>query len=95
MSATFAAMVLVPGNIIAWLVVGLIAGWLAGKVMKGRGFGIVVDIIVGLVGSFVGGILLGFLVDGSTGFVGSIIVAFIGACAFIAIMRALSGRGVI
>ena len=50
------AVVLSPGGIIAWLFVGLIAGWLAGLMMKGSGYGVIGDILVGLVGSFLGGL---------------------------------------
>jgi uncharacterized membrane protein YeaQ/YmgE (transglycosylase-associated protein family) len=87
-----AAIVLTPGGVIAWLVVGLIAGWLAGMVMKGGGYGILGDIAVGLIGSFLGGLLMGFFVQGSAGFWGSIVVAFIGACGLIALVRVISGR---
>ncbi|GER88824.1 hypothetical protein KDW_29860 [Dictyobacter vulcani] len=86
---TFAAIEV--GAIIWWLVVGLIAGALAGLVMRGGGYGIVGDIIVGLVGALVGGFVAGLLGLGSSGFVGSIIIAFIGACIFIAILRAVTG----
>ena len=81
-----------PGGIIAWLIVGLIAGFLASRVMRGGGYGIIGDIIVGIVGAFIGGFvasLLGF--GGSAGIVGSIVIAFIGACILIAILRAISG----
>lgn len=92
MGHTYAAIVLAPGGVISWLVVGLIAGWLAGLVMKGRGFGMLGDIIVGLIGSFLGGLLTGLFVEGSTQFWGSIVVAFIGACVLIALLRLIGGR---
>lgn len=86
-------MTLDPGGILAWLVVGLVAGFLAGRVMKGGGYGLVGDLIMGVVGAFVGGFLANLLgLSGSMGIIGSIIVAFIGACVFIAIVRALPGR---
>ncbi len=86
-------MALEPGGIIAWLVVGLIAGWLAGVVMKGGGFGLIGDIVVGLIGAFVGGFVFSLINGGGTaGFWGSIGVAFIGAVILIAIVRALPGR---
>jgi uncharacterized membrane protein YeaQ/YmgE (transglycosylase-associated protein family) len=86
-------MALDPGGIIAWLVVGLIAGWLAGLVMKGGGYGILGDIVMGIIGALVGGFLFGLLMPGSSaGLLGSIVVAFIGAVVFIAIVRALPGR---
>lgn len=82
---------MMPGGLIAWALVGLISGWLAGVVMKGGGFGMIGDILVGLVG-LVGGFLMSYLMQGPEGFWGSIFVSFIGACIFIAITRALSGR---
>ena len=88
-------MSLMPGGIIAWIFVGLISGWLAGKVMKGGGFGLIGDLVVGLIGSLVGGFLVSFFDTGTAGFVGSIFVAFLGACVFIAIARAISGRRMI
>lgn len=82
-----------PGGIIAWLVVGAIAGWLAGQFMKGGGYGLVGDIVVGIVGAVVGGFLFGLLMPGSSvGLIGSILVAFVGAVILIAILRAVSGR---
>ncbi len=81
-----------PGGIIAWLVIGLVAGFLASMVMKGGGYGIIGDIIVGLVGAFIGGLLVNLLVpDKNFGFWGSIVVAFVGACILIAILRAVGG----
>jgi uncharacterized membrane protein YeaQ/YmgE (transglycosylase-associated protein family) len=85
-----AALELYPGGIIAWVVIGLIAGWLAGVAMRGGGFGIAGDIVTGLLGALIGGFLMSFFVEGATGFWGSIVVAFIGACVLIAIVRALS-----
>jgi uncharacterized membrane protein YeaQ/YmgE (transglycosylase-associated protein family) len=79
-------------SLIWWLVVGLIAGFLASVVMRGGGYGIVGDIIAGLVGAFIGGWLFGVLgVSAGGGLLGSIIVAFIGACIFIALLHAISG----
>jgi uncharacterized membrane protein YeaQ/YmgE (transglycosylase-associated protein family) len=86
-------MTLDPGGIIAWLVVGLVAGWLAGMVMKGGGYGVVGDIVIGIVGAFVGGFVFSLITGGGTaGFWGSIAVAFVGAVILIAIVRALPGR---
>jgi uncharacterized membrane protein YeaQ/YmgE (transglycosylase-associated protein family) len=87
-------MALDPGGILAWLVVGLVAGWLAGKVSRGHGFGLIGDLVVGLVGALIGGFLAGLLFHGTVGLLGSIIVAFLGAVILLAILRALSGRPV-
>ncbi|GCE08973.1 GlsB/YeaQ/YmgE family stress response membrane protein [Dictyobacter aurantiacus] len=92
----FAATTLVLGAINAtaiiwWLLVGLIAGALAGLVMRGGGYGIVGDIIVGLVGALLGGFLASLIGLGGYGFIGTTIIAFIGACVLIAILRAVSG----
>jgi uncharacterized membrane protein YeaQ/YmgE (transglycosylase-associated protein family) len=75
---------------IYWLIVGLIAGWLAGVVMKGGGYGIIVDILLGIVGGFLGGWLFGRLgIWPAGGMLGSIIVAFIGAVILVGITRLL------
>lgn len=81
-------------SIIAWIVVGLIAGWLAGMVMKGGGYGVVGDIIIGIIGGLIGGFLSSALfgVDMNGFSLTSILVAFVGAVILIAILRALPGR---
>lgn len=81
-------------GIIAWLILGLIAGFLASMVMGGGGYGIIGDIIVGVLGAFIGGFIFSMLTgSGITGFnLWSIFVAFIGAVVLIAILRAVSGR---
>ncbi len=73
----------------AWILIGLIAGWLAGQIMKGSGYGIVGDIVIGIVGSFIGGFLFRLLGITAYGTLGSIIMAVIGAIVLIAILRAL------
>ncbi len=78
-------------GIIGWLIIGAIAGALAGTVMKGGGYGLVGDIIVGIVGALIGGFLLSLLGLGANGLIGTLITAFIGACILIAILRAVSG----
>ncbi len=78
-------------GLIAWLIIGAIAGALAGTVMKGGGYGLVGDIIVGIVGALLGGFLLSLLGLGANGLIGTLITAFIGACILIAILRAVSG----
>lgn len=85
----FAEIIFHPGGILAWLIVGLMAGWLAARVMKGGGYGLVGDMIVGLIGAVIGGLVFGFLMTGGGGFWGSVVVAFLGACILIAICRFL------
>jgi uncharacterized membrane protein YeaQ/YmgE (transglycosylase-associated protein family) len=81
-----------PGGLIAWLIVGLIAGFLASMIMRGGGYGIIGDIVVGIIGAFIGGLIASALgISGSTGFIGSIIIALIGAIILIAILRAVTG----
>ena len=81
-----------PGNILVWLLVGLIAGFLASVIMRGGGYGVLGDIIVGLVGAFIGGLVMNLLApDATFGFWGSLVVAIIGACILIAILRAVTG----
>ena len=73
-----------------WIVVGLIAGWLAGRVMKGGGYGPLVDIILGILGGIVGGWVFGVIgIWPGGGIIGSIIVAFIGAVILVWITRLL------
>ena len=77
-------------TILIWLLVGLVAGFLASVVMRGGGYGVIGDIVVGLVGALLGGFLAGLLGLGSSSLIGSIIIAFIGACILIALLRAVS-----
>jgi uncharacterized membrane protein YeaQ/YmgE (transglycosylase-associated protein family) len=78
-------------DILFWIVVGLIAGWLASLVTGRGGYGIIGDIIVGLIGAVIGGFLFSLLGLGASGFIGSIIVAFVGAIVLILIVRAITG----
>jgi uncharacterized membrane protein YeaQ/YmgE (transglycosylase-associated protein family) len=80
-------------NVLWWLVVGLIAGFLASRVMRGGGYGLIGDIVVGIIGAFIGGWLAGLLGLGSFGLLGTIVVAFIGACILLAILHAVSRGG--
>jgi uncharacterized membrane protein YeaQ/YmgE (transglycosylase-associated protein family) len=75
-------------GIIVWLIIGAIAGWLAGTFVKGGGFGLIGDIVVGIVGAFIGGWLAGLLGVGvGNGLIVSIITATIGAIVLILILR--------
>lgn len=69
-----------PLGILIWIVVGALAGWIAGELMRGDGFGLVGNIVVGIVGAFIGGLLFSALgVGPGLGIVGSLITAVIGA----------------
>lgn len=80
-------------GLIWWVIVGLVAGWAAGKIMSGSGFGAIWDIVLGVAGAIIGGYLFGLLgIASGGGLVYSIIVAIIGACLLIGISRLIAGR---
>ena len=82
-------------GIIAWIIIGAIAGWLTGKIMKGSGFGFFMDMIVGLIGALIGGFLashLGIGGVGQHGLIISILIAVVGAVILTAILRLISGN---
>ncbi len=81
----------VPQSVIAWLLIGLIAGWLAGKVSRGRGFGCIADILIGLIGALLGGWIFTKLGILGGGFIYSIAAATIGAIVLVAIARLFAG----
>lgn len=74
-------------SLIVFLIIGAVAGWLAGVVMKGGGFGLLGDIVVGIIGAFIGGWLFGVLGIFAGGFVGAVITAFVGACVLLFVIR--------
>lgn len=79
---------LAPGGAIAWVVVGAIAGSLAGRVMRGEGFGCFKNTLVGIAGAVLGGVLTAILFPNVTfAFWGSLLIAFLGACILIALVR--------
>jgi uncharacterized membrane protein YeaQ/YmgE (transglycosylase-associated protein family) len=92
MHPVFLAFVLDPGGVFAWILIGLVAGAIAGRVVRGRGYGCLVDILVGIAGAFIGGALLGGFIQGVAGFWESLVVAFIGAIVLLAALRLISGR---
>jgi uncharacterized membrane protein YeaQ/YmgE (transglycosylase-associated protein family) len=81
----------VPQSVIAWVVIGLLAGWLAGKVSRGRGFGCIANILLGLVGAVLGGWIFTQLGIVRFGFVYSLAAATLGAVILVAIARLFSG----
>jgi len=73
-----------------FILVGLVAGWLAGVLVRGGGFGVIGDIVIGVLGAVLGGFLFGFLgVSAGGGLLGSIIVATVGAVVLIFILRVI------
>ncbi|MCA8063668.1 GlsB/YeaQ/YmgE family stress response membrane protein [Burkholderia sp. AU31624] len=74
-------------GLIIWLVIGAIAGWLAGVLVKGGGFGLLIDIVVGILGAVIGGWLAGLLGIGFSGILGSIVIALIGAVILLLVIR--------
>jgi uncharacterized membrane protein YeaQ/YmgE (transglycosylase-associated protein family) len=72
------------------IVIGILAGFLAGKIMRGRGFGILIDLLLGIVGSFLGGIVFGVLGLTSTGIVGRLVIATVGAMLLLFLIRKLN-----
>jgi uncharacterized membrane protein YeaQ/YmgE (transglycosylase-associated protein family) len=82
-------------GLIAWIIIGVIAGWLTGKIMKGSGFGFLMDMIVGLIGALIGGFIsghMGFGTASTHGMVGSIVIAVIGAVVLTIIVRMITGN---
>lgn len=80
-------------NAILWyLLVGLVAGWLTGLIMKGSGYGIVMDIVLGIAGAIIGGWIASSLGLGGGGFIWSVIIAILGAVILVAIVRLVAGR---
>lgn len=79
-------------NIIIFLAIGALAGWLAGNLMKGGGFGLVVNMVVGIIGAVIGGLVFGFLGLAATGLIGSIITSTVGACILLYIAGIISKK---
>jgi uncharacterized membrane protein YeaQ/YmgE (transglycosylase-associated protein family) len=73
--------------LITQILIGIIAGWLAGKIMRGRGFGLLGDLVVGIVGSLIGGFVFGLLGLTSYSLIGSIVVATVGAMLLLYLIR--------
>jgi len=80
------------GDIMHWvwfLIIGIVAGWLAGKLTRGQGFGVVGDLVVGILGALIGGFLFGLLGVVSYGLIGSLITATVGAVVLLWLVRQL------
>ncbi|AZR82255.1 transglycosylase [Thiomicrospira sp. XS5] len=77
------------GALIVFLLIGAVAGWLAGLVMKGGGFGLLGNMVIGIIGAFVGGFLFGLVGISAGGLIGSIITATIGAIVLLFVIGVL------
>ena len=82
-----------PGGLLVWIIVGLVAGFLASHFVKGGGYGLLGDLIVGLLGAVIGGFVVGLFVHTTVGLLGSIVVAFIGAVILLFVLRQVRGGG--
>jgi uncharacterized membrane protein YeaQ/YmgE (transglycosylase-associated protein family) len=80
-------------GIIWWILIGLIAGWLAGTIARGRGFGCITDVILGLVGAVIGGWIFSRLGIATFGFLGGLAAATVGAVLLVAVARLFAGGG--
>ena len=78
-------------SLLGWIVIGIIAGWLTGRLMRGAGYGILMDLALGLIGAVIGGWIFGQLGIAAYGFLGSLTSATVGAVILVAITR-LVGR---
>ncbi len=74
-------------SLLWFLIIGLIAGFLAGKIMRGSGYGLIGDLVIGIVGAFIGGWVFGLLGIATYGLIGSLVTALIGALLLIFIIR--------
>jgi uncharacterized membrane protein YeaQ/YmgE (transglycosylase-associated protein family) len=82
-------------GLIAWIVIGVLAGWITGKLMKGSGYGFIMDMIVGLIGALIGGFLSSHLGAGGVGQHGiivSVLIAVVGAVILTWLVRLISGN---
>ena len=85
--STFASVVFDPGSIAAWLVVGLISGWLIGTVREPPSYGQGGDLLLGALGACLGGFGMGFFADSNPAFWNTMLAALLGACLFIGVGR--------
>ena len=76
-------------NWIWFLIIGVAAGWLAGKLTRGRGFGVLGDLAIGILGAFVGGFLFSLIGLGAYGLIGALVTATVGAIVFLWLVRLL------
>jgi uncharacterized membrane protein YeaQ/YmgE (transglycosylase-associated protein family) len=80
------------GNILWFLIIGLVAGWLAGQIMKGSGFGLIGNLIVGIIGALLGGLLFSAVGLAATGHLGELVAATVGAIALLFLIQLFRRR---
>lgn len=78
-------------NFIIWILSGILAGWLTGKIMKGSGYGILGDLAIGLLGAVVGGFLAELFGLEATSWIGQIVVAVVGGIVLVWVVRKIKG----
>jgi uncharacterized membrane protein YeaQ/YmgE (transglycosylase-associated protein family) len=83
----------IPQSVIVWIVIGLVAGWLAGTVSRGRGFGCIANILIGMIGAVIGGWIFTKLNIQGAGILYSIAAATVGAVLLVGVARIFSGGG--
>jgi uncharacterized membrane protein YeaQ/YmgE (transglycosylase-associated protein family) len=76
-------------NFLWFAIIGIVAGWLAGQIMKGRGFGLVGNLVVGVIGAIVGGVLASSIGLGASGLLGALVIATLGAVVLLVVVGAL------
>jgi uncharacterized membrane protein YeaQ/YmgE (transglycosylase-associated protein family) len=76
-------------NIILWIISGVIAGWLTGMIVKGKGFGLLGDLVIGLLGGLVGGWVSGLIGISASSWLGNIAIAVLGGVILVAVVRVL------
>lgn len=79
-------------SLLAFIFIGLVAGWLASKIMKGKGSGLLINLVIGVVGAFIGGKVLGFVGIESNNLIGSILTAIFGAIILLWIVNQISRK---
>ena len=84
--------IFVQHSVLGWLLMGLLAGWLSGELVRGRGFGCLGNILLGLIGGVVGGWIFEQMHIATFGFIGGLAAATVGAVVIVALARAVSGR---
>ena len=81
------------GELLGFLIIGALAGWLAGKLMRGRGFGLLGNLVVGILGAMVGGLLLNLIGMQAYGFIGRLIMSLLGAVVLLGLINLIRTDG--